>query len=301
MSDAQQTSDRPQDQAAPTGAALLAAYLRRIGVNAPVPVSPEGLGALQMAHRTSIAFENLDIALGRPIVIDLPSITAKLVTGGRGGYCFEHNRLFGEMLAALGFANRPLLGRVWIGAAPDAGDAPPRTHTLRLVDVGGEPWIADAGFGASYVPPLPLQHGAQAMTADGACHRLLRIGVTGARDGEWVLERFGPLSATDGRAAVPDTWVPQYSFDLSEVAPVDLEMSNHWTSTRPNTRFTSAIIASIVLPDGFVSLNGRRLTMHHGGRGDVMEIASAQDWQQMAADLFGIEMSDEQVAALGLF
>ena len=45
-----------------------------------------------------IPFENLDVLLGRPIRIDLASIQAKLVAASRGGYCFEHARLFAAVL-----------------------------------------------------------------------------------------------------------------------------------------------------------------------------------------------------------
>lgn len=277
-------------------AADVSTYLARIGLDCPPPCNAGGLDMVQRAHRLSIGFENLDVVLGRGIAIDGAAIFAKLVTGARGGYCFEHNALFGEMLGAMGFANRALLGRVWMGAAE--GQVPPRTHTLRLVDLGDEPWIADAGFGASYVPPLPLVDGASADTPDGAAHRLRRVGLA---TGEWLVERAGPASATDGRAQNHDGWQPQYSFDTSEVAAIDLEMSNHWTSTKPGTRFTGGPIVSIVLPDGFASLNGRRLSVYAGGRSDVTEIASAQVWQAVLADLFRIELSVAEMAALGFF
>lgn len=276
--------------------AMLDAYLARIGLaDRPAPTA-EGLAQVQRAHRLSIGFENLDAMLGRPIVLDLPAVWAKL-GGRRGGYCFEHNAVFGAVLAALGMPNRPLLARVWLGL-DHRGEAPPRTHTLRLVDVSGQPWLADAGFGGSYVPPLPLIDGAKAEAPDGARHRLTRIGVTGAIDGAWLLERHGPATATDGRTITSDGWVRQYSFDLAEVAPVDLELSNWWTSTRPGTRFTTSCVASIVLDDGFASLNGRRLSLHTGGRGTVTEIASAPAWRATLAELFHIDLDTAEAERL---
>jgi arylamine N-acetyltransferase len=172
---------------------------------------------------------------------------------------------------------------------------PPRTHTLRLVDLAGQAWIADAGFGGSSVPPLPLRDGACAQTADGARHRLRRVG---AWTGEWLVERAGTRAATDGRADPHEDWQAQYSFDTGEVAPVDLEMSNSWTCTRPGTRFTSGCVASIVLPDGFAALSGRRLSTYAGGRADVIEIASAADWRTVLADVFRIELSAQEASDL---
>jgi arylamine N-acetyltransferase len=288
---------------------MLDAYLERIGLTASPAPDALGLEAVQRAHRLAIGFENFDVMLGRGIRIDAASIRAKLIDGPRrGGYCFEQNALFGAMLAQMGFESRPLLARVWLGMdwPGQVAAMPPLTHTLRLVTLDGAPWIADAGFGGAYVPPMPLVHGAQAETPDGARHRLRRTDAdtpdaAGGAKGAWLLERAGPASATDGRARGHGDFQPQYSFGLGEVAPVDLELANHWTSTRPDTRFTTACLASIVLQDGFASLAGRRLSTHAGGRGDVVDIAHARDWRSVLADLFHIELSGDEVERLGVF
>jgi N-hydroxyarylamine O-acetyltransferase len=118
----------------------LGAYLRRVGYDGPAAPTDQVLGALHRAHLVAIPFENLDIMLGRPVRMDLESIQAKLVTGRRGGYCFEHGQLFGAVLERLGFSVERLLARV---SRP--GQVLPRTHlTLRV----GTPdrlgvWLAD--------------------------------------------------------------------------------------------------------------------------------------------------------------
>lgn len=62
------------------------AYLRRLGVNAPGPPTPETLNTLHVAHQERIPFENLDIHLGRPIRLELPSVYGKIVENGRGWF-----------------------------------------------------------------------------------------------------------------------------------------------------------------------------------------------------------------------
>ncbi len=152
----------------------LDSYLARIGLGELPKADAAGLATLQRAHRLSIPFENLDVILGRGIAIDSARVFGKLVIGKRGGYCFEHNRLFGDALDALGFTARPLLGRVWINR-PDA--VPNRTHTLSLVTIDGQDWIADTGFGGSYCPPMPLADGEEAVGPDGARHPFQHIGI----------------------------------------------------------------------------------------------------------------------------
>lgn len=276
----------------------LNAYLARIGLDVPPPVTPEGLGTLLSAHRRSIAFENLDIPLGRGIRIDGDSVFDKLVTRRRGGYCFEQNRLLTDMMRAIGFDLRPLLARVRLGP-PDI--VPVRSHVTLLVGLDGRPWIAEGGFGGSDLPALPLEDGAADVSPDGARHRLRKIGQAGTLDGEWLLERAGPHATTDGRAQPHEDWQPQYSFDLAHVAPDDLEQCNHWTSTRPGARFTTLHIASIVLNEGFASMVDRTLTIYRNGEKSVHEITDPAQYAEILRSTFLLDFSDAEAAALPLF
>lgn len=268
----------------------LDAYLTRVAMPARPTLDSIGLGRLQHAHRLAIPFEDLDVVLGRGIAIDSESVFAKLVTARRGGYCFEHNRLFLDALAELGFTARPLLARVWI--APSG--VPPLTHTFALVTIDGQEWIADTGFGGSYTPVMPLTDGAEAQAPDGARFRL------DATEQGWLLLRDGDPMTTDGRGETGG-FQPQYSFTLAEVFDADLALSNHWTSTAPASRFTQTVIASIVLPNGLASLTGRNYRRRSGTDTTVGEITDPRVYRIRMSLLFGIDLSVEDVAALGLF
>jgi N-hydroxyarylamine O-acetyltransferase len=264
-------------------------YLDRLGLPKVPSSTPEGLAMLQQAHRSAIGFENLDIQRGLGIAIDSGSVFDKLVVRGRGGYCFEQNRLFADALSALGIAQRPLLARVRLNAPADL--VPPRSHVCLLVTLEGRAWLADAGFGGSAVLPLRLEHGAQVSTPDGAHHRLQRVGLAGTLAGEWRLER----------AAEPGDWQPQYTFDLAEVAPDDLEQANHWTATHPGSRFTKLHVASIPLPDGFASLSEREFTMARASGTVRRTIVDHRDYGRTLRETFRIALSDDDVAQLPLF
>jgi N-hydroxyarylamine O-acetyltransferase len=258
----------------------LGAYFARIRAGE----ATSSLGALteiQRAHRLAIPFENLDILLGRGIGLDPQTLFDKLVTRRRGGYCFEQNALLLGMLQALGFEARPLLARVWLNAT----ETPPRTHTLNLVHVEGEDFIADAGFGGSYVPPMPLVADEVVKTEDGARHRLVRAGEHG-----WMLQRD-----------VGGGWQRQYSFTTERVWPADLDAANHWTATRPDTRFTTLRIVSGTLPDGHVALTGRTLTVTRKGLAETREIEDRDEYRQVLRETFGLDLSPEEVDGLGLF
>jgi hypothetical protein len=121
----------------------LDAYFTRIGYAGVRRPIMETLRALHLAHATHIPFENLDVLLGRRILLDLESLQTKLVRGRRGGYCFEQNALFAAVLERLGFTVTRLAARVRMGVTRVL----PRTHVALAVDVDGGSWLADVGFG----------------------------------------------------------------------------------------------------------------------------------------------------------
>ena len=266
----------------------LDAYLARLRLPARPTLDHHGLHALQRAHRLAIPFENLDVFLARPIAIDTASVFAKLVTAGRGGYCFEHNRLFADALAALGLAARPLLARVWLGAA----ETPPLTHTLSLVTIDGEEWIADPGFGGSYSPPMPLADGAEATAPDGARFRLARDEAHG-----WMLWRDGNPATTDGRGTGAG-WRAQYSFTTAPVWDADLAMGSHWASTAAASRFTRTRVVSIVLPHGFASLTDREYRRAVNDAVSAAVIADPRVYRLRLSMMFGIDLDADEIAAV---
>lgn len=269
----------------------LSAYLARVQLPARVTVDAVGLQRLQRAHRLAIPFETLDIHLGRPILIDSDAVFAKLVVAKRGGFCFEHHRLFADALAAQGFTARPLLARVWLGAA----EVPPRNHVLSLVHVDGEDWIADPGFGGSYAPAMPLADGVEMEGPDGACFRL-----SADADHGFMLWRDGPGGSTDGRWA-GDGWQRQYSFTLDPVFDADLAMGSHWSATEPHARFVKHRVVTLPLPTGFASLVDRRYRRRAGNDETAAEISDPRVYRLRLSLMFGIDLKKEEVAALELF
>lgn len=259
----------------------LSRYLERVGFAGKPAPDLDTLVRLQLAHRLAIPFENLDIPLGRGISLAPERVFDKLVAQRRGGYCYEQNGLFLAMLREIGFEARPLLARVWLLAE----GIPPRTHTFNLVTLGGVDYLADAGFGGSYLPVLELAEGSAAETPDGARHRLSRDPEHG-----WLLERDGGSG-----------WTRQYSFTLDAVMPADLEMANHWTATRPDTRFTTLKIASCPIGDGFASLVGRTFTLNRRGVPEVREIESAEEYRHVLSERFRLALGADEVIALGLY
>lgn len=250
--------------------AQLERYLARVGLERRPAADVDGLGALHRAQFMTIPFENFEIQLGRPVRLGQDELVAKLVDHRRGGYCFELNGLMLMVLHSLGFTARPLLGRVHL-RQPVGG----RTHQVNLVEIDGQRWIMDVGFGGAAGPrgPLPLEVG-HVTEGPGWAFRLVDR------------EPWGLMM----QSLHDDTWRDAYSFDLGHSILADFVVANHFTSTSPTSHFVTSRIASLPLPDGRVSLADFTLTRTSGSRQATQELAPGPDYLQALDRVFGIEL-----------
>jgi N-hydroxyarylamine O-acetyltransferase len=93
----------------------------------------------------------------------------------------------------------------------------------------------------------------------------------------------------------------QYSFELTAVYPADLIAGNYWTSTAPASRFTNLRLVSIVLPTGFASFNDRAYRRRNGDNDTSAEITDPRVYRMRLSMMFGIDLTADEVAQLGLF
>ncbi len=129
-------------------------YLNRIGVNQKAP-SLKYLKELQKAHLLTIPFENLDIHYKNKIILDYQKVFNKIVTSGRGGFCYELNGLFYHLLYHLGFNCYVISGRVWSDEKKEFGK--PFDHMLIVVDFEDDKYLVDVGFGDGLISPLKIE------------------------------------------------------------------------------------------------------------------------------------------------
>ncbi len=94
----------------------LDAYLDRIKYGGPRTPTLETLQRIHALHPAAIPFENLNPLLGWPVALDVETLQAKLVSAGRGGWCFEHNTLCSAMRWKLWDFQSPAWRRVCCGA-----------------------------------------------------------------------------------------------------------------------------------------------------------------------------------------
>ena len=132
-------------------------YLARIGLENPVAIADiYNLKLLQRQHLLNVPFENLDIHWQRPIALDTERFYRKIVEENRGGYCYELNGLFNELLRESGFETRLLSACVSDGKG---GFSDEYDHLAILVIIGEMQYLADVGFGAFAAEPLQFVPG----------------------------------------------------------------------------------------------------------------------------------------------
>ncbi|MER7011495.1 arylamine N-acetyltransferase [Saccharopolyspora sp. NPDC000359] len=238
-------------------------YLERIGHPAVPGPSAAVLRSLHEAHVQAIPFENIDVVLRQHPGIELDTIHDKLVRRRRGGYCFEHALLFAAVLERLGFDVERRMARV----QPQGSGY--RTHMVLRVRVDGVDHLADVGFGAGVLSPMPFEDGAVVDQA-GWPHRLVRNGPL------WNLERWGD-----------EGWEVLHASDEQPQRFADYEVAHHYVATHPHSPFFSKPVVFRLAPGVSRKLVGGQLTVARpSGVPEVAEVAP----ERLAEVLAGLDV-----------
>lgn len=252
----------------------LDAYLERIGYAGPRAPTLEVLSALHRLHPAAIAFENLSPLIGEPPSLAVGDLQAKLVRGGRGGYCYEHNSLYWTALEALGFEVQGLAARVRWGQGEDAPDRP-RSHMALLVSLPEGRFLADVGFGGLVqTAPLRLELG----TVQPTPHEPYRLDP-------------GPGGVIDLKVELNGEWRTLYRFDLVPHLRLDYEPLNWFTATHPASPFPSHLMAARAEPHRRLALSDARFTVREAGLPPVERtLGSLDELGRVLTEEFGLTL-----------
>ncbi len=133
-------------------------YLSRIGFNGPLRPDLATLKALHRQHLLHVPFENLDVHYRRRFDLKPANVYNKVVNRKRGGFCYEVNSIFNDLLRSAGFKTKIISGRV----ITDAGAPGPKyDHLALIITINKIRYIADVGFGDLFVEPIVIKEGIQ--------------------------------------------------------------------------------------------------------------------------------------------
>lgn len=127
-------------------------YLNRIGIEETnFTADSATLRFLQRQHLLTVPFENLDVHWKRPILLDANRFYDKIVGEKRGGFCYELNGLFYELLKEISFENKIISARVSDGKSDFSREY---DHLAILTIIGADEYLVDVGFGNFTAEPL---------------------------------------------------------------------------------------------------------------------------------------------------
>jgi N-hydroxyarylamine O-acetyltransferase len=208
----------------------ISTYFKRINYTGPVAADTATLHALMRHQLFSVPFENLDVQAGKIVSLAPDDIADKVLTQGRGGYCYEVNGLFAMALEALGIPYRFVAARPMFYPARR-----PKTHMALIAEVDSRQWLCDLGFGSYGIrAPMALDTLDVDITQDFDTFRLSR-----SAEGEYLLQ-----------AKVEGEWARQYGFDLTPQEWIDFVPANYLNSTHPDAIFVQKLVVVQHRPEG---------------------------------------------------
>ncbi len=253
-------------------------YLHRIGIDIAqehIPATFSSLCMLQHAHMHNVPFEALDIHCNTPITLNPQFFYDKVVTRSRGGYCYELNGLFYELLTHLGFSPVMLSARVnnhvteLIGREFD--------HLTLMVCLDGNDWLVDVGFGDFALRPLCLNEQVQ---YDG--RNYYRFG-SKMHDGQMY-------STVEKWNMEKEEFVIEILFTTTPRMLSDFEEMNHYQQKDPSSHFVQNLICTIPTGDGRISLVNNRLITTLLGEKNETEVKDEQERDEILSRHFGIKI-----------
>jgi N-hydroxyarylamine O-acetyltransferase len=229
------------------------------------------LRALHVAHLRSVPFENLSIHAGEPIVLEDQALFTKIVERQRGGFCYEANGLFAALLRALGFDVSMLSAEV---AREGGSYSPPFDHMALMITLE-ERWLADVGFGDSFLEPLLLDEEHEQPQPPDA----------------FRIDRNGDYRIVMRREA--DEWKPNYRFALQPYAYADFAEMCRYHQTSPASHFTQKRICSRATETGRITLSDMRLIETIDKQREEKTLASQTEYDLVLRQRFGIVMTEQ--------
>jgi N-hydroxyarylamine O-acetyltransferase len=219
-------------------------YLSKLGKNSYPSPTLATMQELHLLHPQVFAFESLSPLLGNTVDLTSPAIFHKMVVQGRGGYCFEHNLLFGAVLYALGFQVKSLAARV-LWKIPE-NRILPRDHMVLMVTLEEANYLVDVGFGGNtmtaplrldLVDPQPTSHEWFRLNSEGDQY-ILRIQINGI-------------------------WEDMYHFGLEEYLLPDYQVISWYLETHPDSVFKRDLMVARTFQEGRYALKNNQFSIHY--------------------------------------
>jgi N-hydroxyarylamine O-acetyltransferase len=235
--------------------------LERIGLAAMPAPDVDGLRELHRAYVGSVPYEALAVQLRESAPLHSGNLLDRVVSGGRGGYCFEVNTVLHALLWAAGFEVERRQANV--------NESELTNHMALVVTVDGEHFLADAGLGEGPLDPVPLADGVRTPGP-------LSWAVERLEDG-WRLRQheYGSISG--------------FTFGDEPSGLDAFQPHHHRLSSMPESGFVQTLVVQRPYEDRIVTLRSRTLSADGPGLRERVVLPDAPAFAAALRHEFGID------------
>ena len=243
-------------------------YLDRIKYSGGLEPNLGLLKKLQKNHLFNIPFENLDIHNKVPIKLKIDRIYEKIVQNNRGGFCYELNGLFYELLLSLGFRAKRISVRVY---NKENAYSPEFDHFSIIVKIENIDYLTDVGFGEFIFEPLELQLGK--IQNDGRSYYLFDE----YEDGYLRLNKI-----EEG------THIPELIFKNIERNFDEFTEMCEFHQSDPSSHFMKKKLISLPTANGRITISGKTLKITENNKIIEKELKNETEFEKELLDKFKI-------------
>lgn len=243
-------------------------YLQRIHCQRERVPNLRFLKTLHKAHLLHIPFENLDIHLGNQILLDVNRIYKKVILNNRGGFCYELNGLFYQLLSRLGFTCHLISSQIYNEGVLGL----PFEHAAILVHFEDQTYLVDVGFGDLFLAPKLLQPGLVQMDYN----RYFKFDKTA--DDEYIL----CLSENS------IDFEPKYIFTTQERQFIEFIDMCDYHQTNEKSHFRKKKIITKATSNGRITLTDSKLTTTIAGKKEEQNILNMDEFRVRLKEYFGL-------------
>jgi arylamine N-acetyltransferase len=264
------------------------------------------LRKLQLWQLAAVPFGNLVLHYSphHAVSLDPYTLFTKIVERKMGGYCMENNAFFATVLRSLGYNLYTTGARVSSGLEAthkDPGGYSGWSHMLLIVNIRGQKYAVDVGFGSSG-PTEPI------LLKDGE-----RVGTVPTSEGRLSYQSIAPFTDSSQKLWVfevrnsPDSpWFSQYCFPEIEFLPEDYSVMNYSTSQGRTSWFTQRIVLTRIIldenqekPIGNLTLASAELKRRLHAESETLVLCKTeQERVEMLNKYFGVQLQPDEVRGI---
>lgn len=250
-------------------------YLKSL-TSRPIELTIDFLTEIQQAHIAQYSFNSISVHLKEEIPLSPESLYTKIVEKKRGGYCFELNGLFYELLTYLGFDCSLQLARVTMNSDEPAA----RTHRYTKVTIDSIPYYVDVGFGP-YTPTGPLRMDSEEPQTIGiTTYRIIQN-----ENDEFLLQYLKN-----------DEWFTLNKSDSGNYSQADCEVGHYYSFSHSNAVFVNHLVVSLKTPYVIESLRNGEFHQISECETTVSPVASIEHLQNILRETFSISLKDKEAS-----